>query len=322
MEFKKFTCGTDDDNRRLDKILRRLLPTKKTSELYQAIRKGLVKINDKKAAPEYRVAAGDYIHIASFLIEQSDSVVLPAPSNHIHLDYILKNEHIVIINKPYDISVQGKDSIAQAITHTWQTSTDTHNSLSFRPGPLHRLDKKTTGVLVCSQSLQGSRWFSQAIATHIVQKDYIAIVQGTLAEKQTWQDLLTAESDNKTSPKQFHTVNIETSHGKTAITHAFPLAHGIYNNIPVTLVQYRIETGRKHQIRAQSSHHGYPLLGDSAYGGIAIHEDQDIYLHAYQITLPADNPIELPPAVQAPISTNFQKMLNKTLLKWNGLLIV
>ncbi|MGP1459473.1 MAG: hypothetical protein ACTTKL_09205 [Treponema sp.] len=59
MTFSDFTAGADDDGRRLDKIIRRFIPEQNLSGLYGAIRKGLIKLNGKKAAPDCRVNAGD-----------------------------------------------------------------------------------------------------------------------------------------------------------------------------------------------------------------------------------------------------------------------
>ena len=67
MDFKDFTASNDDDNRRLDKIIRVFIPDLPLSEIYKLIRKGLIRINQKKCKAESRVAAGDIISIASFI---------------------------------------------------------------------------------------------------------------------------------------------------------------------------------------------------------------------------------------------------------------
>ena len=69
MDFKDFTASNDDDNRRLDKIIRVFIPDLPLSEIYKLIRKGLIRINQKKCKAESRVAAGDIISIASFIAD-------------------------------------------------------------------------------------------------------------------------------------------------------------------------------------------------------------------------------------------------------------
>ena len=95
-----------------------------------------------------------------------------------------------------------------------------------------------------------------------------------------------------------------------------------YEGKDVTLIEYKIETGRKHQIRAQSSFHGYALLGDTAYGAQKIAESQSHFLHAYRLTFPKDTIFGLPEHIDAPIMTNFEKMLVKILIKWSNVTII
>jgi 23S rRNA pseudouridine955/2504/2580 synthase len=81
----------------------------------------------------------------------------------------------------------------------------------------------------------------------------------------------------------------------------------------VTLVEYEIFTGRKHQIRAQSVIHGHPLLGDTKYGGMRIDEAQEFFLHAWKMGFPIDRPAGIPGLITAPLPAQFKKMLEKCL---------
>ena len=69
MEFKDFTAGPDDKGRRLDKIIRIFLNNTPLTEIYKLLRKGLIKLNHKKAKPEARVEEGDVISIAEFILK-------------------------------------------------------------------------------------------------------------------------------------------------------------------------------------------------------------------------------------------------------------
>ena len=69
MEFKDFTAGKDDSDRRLDRVLRIFLSNKGLPEIYKLLRKGLIKLNHKKAKPETHIVEGDIISIASFLFD-------------------------------------------------------------------------------------------------------------------------------------------------------------------------------------------------------------------------------------------------------------
>lgn len=320
MDFICFTACKNDGNRRFDRVVRRIIEKESLSLIYKNIRKGLILLNGKKASPKKFVSEGDSITIASFLLEGKTDVQKPETVADINFpkQILFRNEHLLIINKPYDISVQGNKSIASELVLWYQNPLNNNApSLSFRPGPLHRLDRRTTGLLTCSLSLTGAQWFSENIAAHTIKKTYIAIVQGHLAHEELWDDSI----ERKDSSAVFSTVTVHISgytHGQTkeALTKAIPLAYGLYKNAPVTLVKFKITTGRKHQIRAQSAAHLYPLLGDTAYGGYFIDESQQLYLHAYLIDIP-ENKIGLPLTVIAPIPTNFKKMLSRLLIDWH-----
>jgi 23S rRNA pseudouridine955/2504/2580 synthase len=329
MDFISFTAGPDDDGRRLERVLKALLPDESLSVVFKAIRKGLIKVNGKKIHTGTRVSQGATITIANFLIpdksrtekKQFERSFQPA----VTYETLFKNDFIQIINKPYDISVQGKNSLTPLIIAEWDKIKKT-DSLSFRPGPLHRLDRKTSGIVAFSQNLEGARWFSKALTEHMFKKTYITLLEGKLYEKAQWKDEILIEKQSL--KHNFYTVAINANSnryahgGKEAETEIAPLAYGRYHGKIVTFAECIIKTGRKHQIRAQAAQHGFPLLGDTAYGGEKIDEPQDIYLHAYELAIPVDNPLELPALIRAPILTNFRKMLNRILIKWDGQLII
>ena len=248
MEFKTFTAGPDDNDRRLDRIIRTIIPKDSLSSLYKAIRKGLIKVNDSKTSAEAHIFQGDKISIAAFLFESSDSELKKIENNskNIPMDIVFQNEHILIINKPYDTTVQGdKDSLNKIVQNYYEETLKTE-SLSFKTGPLHRLDRKTTGLLCFSLSLKGARWFSENIATHNIKKIYSGIIQGKLLSSEHWEDSLLKKYDKEES---FQTVRvgINDSESKTAITEAIPVSYGRWQNTDFTHTQFKIETGRTHQ---------------------------------------------------------------------------
>ena len=324
MDFKTFYCGKDDEGRRLDRIVRKFLSEESLSILYKSIRNGFIKVNKKTVSPSYRVRENDALFIASSLapaVSFDESAGRFPPKERYPAfskeNTIFKNEAIIVINKPYDVSVQGKNSLSDQIVSIWkgeEKTKDGSSSLSFIPGPLHRLDRKTTGVLIFSQNLKGAQWFSSAFKHNAIKKIYLALLQGRLDEPVFWHDSIVKKTDND---KNFHTVNIvsdKTEAGKAAVTKAEPLYYGIYENLDVTLAKITIETGRTHQIRSQAAFHGFPLLGDTAYGGKKITADRDFYLHSYALLIPENNPLSVPKKLIAFIPTKFEKMLSKTLI--------
>lgn len=325
MDFENFIAGKDDDGRRLFRVLKSLL--KDGAQIHQLLRKSLIKVNGKKADASDKVCEGDTIRIPTILLcdsacaDKKQNLEKNVNENLILENTILKTKDFLIVNKPYDVSVQGgKENLCDIVASLFE-SENKNTSLSFRPGPLHRLDRKTTGVLVFSQSLDGAKWFSEQLSAHNIKKTYIALIEGKLENRARWEDFISSENDDKTNTAVFHRVSAteKTEHksAKKAITNAIPLSYGKYHGKDVTLAEFKIETGRKHQIRAQSALHGHSLLGDTAYGGQKISEAQDFFLHAYRLEFPENNPFSLPKNIDAFILTNFQKMLNKLLIKWD-----
>lgn len=327
MDFIEFTAGLDDNERRLDKVLRNFIKNTQLSSIYKYIRKNLIRVNDKKVSQDYHVKTGDVISIASFIINQNQEkstdlqTNLQATSQNQNLNIILQTEDLLFLNKPYDILVHGsKDSLDKQVLTYYKNNIlkNTNKSLSFTPGPLHRLDKKTTGIIAFSLSLNGARWFSKNIKNHSIKKFYLSVIQGKLNNKTIWEDFI--EKDENQKSKNFHTVNASTNkteskNQKNAITIIEPIKYGSFKNIEITLVKIEIKTGRTHQIRAQAALHNHPLLGDTAYNGIKIDQNQDFFLHAQTLILPKTNDyllkdIKMGQIIEAHLPKNFENFIS------------
>ena len=165
MEFSNFSTGQNDISRRLDKVIRLFADNLSLPEIYKGIRKGLIKVNNKKTKSDYRIKENDTISIASFLLnnlkadEYKAAAGGPSPSiskDSINMpEIVFENEHIIIINKPYNINVHGDKNSLDKIVEQYYENKGINSSLSFKPGPLHRLDRNTTGLIAFSMSLEG-----------------------------------------------------------------------------------------------------------------------------------------------------------------------
>ncbi|MBR4385066.1 MAG: RluA family pseudouridine synthase [Treponema sp.] len=335
MEFEEFTAGENDSGRRLDRVLRIMLRERaldKGINIFSALRKRLVLVNGKKAEASQKVCPGDSIKIASFLLKESKD---PAErkdftpkeqkggckSLNFSLDsaILFKNDSIMVINKPYGLNVQPSFSSETSLAQIVAKECKEGLSLSFTPAPLHRLDRFTTGALVFSLSIQGAQIFSQMIKDGLVKKTYLGIVQGRMEGSFEWTDGI--EESNSPSATSFHTVRVVKSNAPIAVTRAFPLEYGSFGGKEVTLVRFEIPTGRKHQIRAQSAFHGFPLFGDRAYGGTKA-SGHEFFLHAIQVEFPEKNDLSIPQKILAPLPEDFLNFLNSALINWKGQLII
>ena len=318
MDFLQYTAGHDDNGRRLDRVIRIVLKDLPMTEIYKYIRKGLVRVNGKKSECSYRIQKDDLIKIPN-LSKCPTNTEVQHLSGFQEIKPVFRNPYVLIVNKPYGMSVHGGGSagtfnLEQLVKEQFKTE---NSSISFRSGPLHRIDRHTTGLVVFSQNSEGANIFSDMLQNHLVKKEYLAVLCSHLPMQETWIDIIT-DAPCKTALKAhgYHTMSIidstlsETVHsciGKKAITTANPIAYGNYEGIPITLALVEIQTGRKHQIRCQCAQHGYPLLGDTAYNG---KNPQSIgghfFLHSWRMSFPSDNKIELPNTITAPLPEKFR----------------
>jgi len=329
MYFLQYTISQDDEDRRLDRVLRKFLKNDLSlSLIYKYLRNGEIKVNKKKSKPDYRTKKNDIIFINEKLISgenfsKSNESFSEKSQKQKEIEKIsqeiqvlFENQYVKIINKPYNIPVQKakKEEIALDEIIKFQHQPK-EKSLSFLPGPLHRLDKKTTGVLVFSNNLVGAKVFSEIMQNQHVTKTYIAILEGKLSEKKRFEDSISKKENSKNNKFNTVSVNSKAENSKTAITEVIPIKSGIYKNKEITLAKIKIFTGRTHQIRSQCAFHGFPLLGDTAYNKKTekISKDVDFFLHAYSLTFPENNEIQLPTTIIAALPKNFLKFLKNYL---------
>ena len=315
MDFEDFVAQINDDGKRIDKVLRVLIPNSSLSEIYRLLRKNFIKVNDKKIKEDYRICKNDKISIPKFALNQNQDNSFSSKINQhfykLNFHPVFENEHILILDKPYNLNVHGDEFSLESIVQDYYHSTRVDNSISFKPGPLHRLDKKTTGLVAFSMSLQGARWFCKNIENHKIQKIYYTIMEGKIEDSVQWDDFIENNHENKNhyyKVTAFSEKNLNNNNAKNASMQVFPLDYGKFNGKNVTFAKIILKTGRKHQIRSQSALHSFPLLGDSVYGSKQNLQKkgfkQDFFLQAAELIIP-QNPIELPAQIKIPLNDEF-----------------
>jgi 23S rRNA pseudouridine955/2504/2580 synthase len=282
------TAGPDDAGRRLDRVLRVLLKDRSLPEIYSALRKGRIRVNGQKANQDRRLEEGDRIFLHASLAGEGGTSP-PGPIggglDSIADILILATYDLLFVNKPRGELSQGPYGLEPRIRRA--LAARSAESLSFVPGPLHRLDRNTTGVLAFPGSAAGARAFSSLIRERRVVKRYIALVDGEASEGARWRDGIVRDEATMTS-----SVSAE---GAEAIADMRPLlAYG-----GRSLVQVLLHTGLTHQIRVQSASRGLPLSGDAKYGGGAF--PGGYILHALSLEFPEPPFADLPRFVTAPL---------------------
>ncbi|MFW5688013.1 MAG: RluA family pseudouridine synthase [Spirochaetota bacterium] len=266
------TLGANDDGRRLDRVLRKALPGIPLSRIYRALRSREITVNGRRVRHDTRVSEGDTLEIADSVsgarISTDAAARRPSGTREGTREEAAHRRRIAsrIAYESDDLLVVAKER--GELTHDGAGSLEERmraylegkvaGGLSYRPGPVHRLDRNTSGLVVFGVSLAGAQAATTALQDGTLVKEYVAILEGR-ADAATWVDRL---ERNRASGV---TMRGAGDSGKRAVTRVDPFA----TSNGATLALVRIETGRTHQIRAQARLHGHPLLGDRKYGSTA-----------------------------------------------------
>jgi 23S rRNA pseudouridine955/2504/2580 synthase/23S rRNA pseudouridine1911/1915/1917 synthase len=165
-------------------------------------------------------------------------------------EIILENEHFIVINKPPGLlSIPDREGKEISLKELLQQKYE-------QIFTVHRLDRETSGIIVFAKDPETHKFLSQAFEERAVEKYYVGIVNGTLPEKQKTIDAPIRESTVKRGLMLIH------KNGKPAVTDYEVLEEfGKFS-----FVQFRIHTGRTHQIRVHMQYVGHPLVCDELYG--------------------------------------------------------
>ncbi|HET7838598.1 MAG TPA: RluA family pseudouridine synthase [Rectinemataceae bacterium] len=262
-------AGADDAGRRLDKVLRRMFPSLGLSDIYGRLRKRTIRVNGARAEPACRLAEGDLISFPAELLTGGEDSTPPSEpigsrnGSGLGGILVLETRDLLFLNKPRGLLSHGPGGLDELVEAAMRDRIGM--SLSFRPGPLHRLDRNTSGLITFPRTAEGSRAFSMMLRSRRIRKRYLALLDGVLDRELLWEDRLVRDDRTRTSHAGAEAERSpdEAARGRRAVSRIVPLI----GSQGLCLAMIEIQTGLTHQIRAQASLHGRPLAGDRKYGG-------------------------------------------------------
>lgn len=184
------------------------------------------------------------------------------------LDIVYEDEHILIVNKSYNLTVNSKNQISLANHLAYYFK---ENGIKAKVRFVNRLDMDTSGLIMIAKNKYAMAYYQKQIEDNNFKKIYLAICEGFLEIDQTIKLKLLYDPNDKNykiDPK-----------GKEAITYFKSIKYD--EKYDLTHVMCDIKTGKTHQIRASLSYLGHPILGDRLYGSEK--KTNRFYLHSYHI---------------------------------------
>jgi len=271
----KNTFSIQDDfvNSRLDRWFRRNVSDVPQSLIEKNLRKGNIKVNNKKEKSSYKLRFNDLVIIKNINFTKNN--IKEVKRNYIPTKkdlslssdlFIENNENFVVINKPSGISVQSGTKSKKNILDILRKTREFSDS---QPYAVHRIDKETTGLLIVAKNRKFAQLFTSLFRIRKIHKTYLGIVIGEFQKKKgTLKDeLFTYEGNKKIKTIAITNYTVLDSNNKYSLLELSPV------------------TGRKHQLRKQLLIYGNPILGDTKYRISTKYtiRKNTLMLHAYRI---------------------------------------
>ena len=251
----------NNQNKRVDVFLSKYEKKISRTKIKNLIEKGYLEINNLKVLePSKKVNIKDKIKL-----EVPELKKLEIKPYKYKLDIIYEDNDVMVINKPAGLVVHPgagnfDNTLVNALINYDKKNLSSING-ELRPGIVHRLDKDTSGVIIVAKNNFAHTHLSEQFNERSIDRKYIALVWGKLRpQKGEIKTFITRSSKNR------QLMDVSQTKGKLAITNYKTIE--IYENSRVptlSLVEYKLKTGRTHQIRVHMKFKGNPILGDKLY---------------------------------------------------------
>ena len=272
MEKFYWKIEEDDKSERIDKFI------SDNSELTRSyIQKlnddGMIAVNGKAVKSNYKLKAGDDVELTV-----PDAVELEAKPENIPLNVVYEDSDVIVINKPKGMVVHpGSGNPDHTLVNALLYHCDDLSGINgvLRPGIVHRIDKDTTGLLVCCKNDKAHLAIAGQLMDKTCKRKYIALVHGVIPH-----DFGTVDAPIGRSKKDRKKMTVTEENARDAVTHFKVLERfGDY-----TLIECELETGRTHQIRVHMEYINYPIVGDHKYSRRKTMDTNGQMLHAFELS--------------------------------------
>jgi len=226
--------------------------------------------------------------------------------NHdFNIPVLFRDEFILVVNKPVDLPVHKNDFMPHDAPYLTKLAGDLTGQWIYN---VHRLDSKTSGVIVLALSKEMAHHLTLQFERKEVKKKYLAIVQGNPGEGTFDQKVLVKKKTKFKKPA--------VTHFKTLQSVLTGISHKETENVVLSLVEIQPETGRWHQLRQHFAKNRFDMLGDTHHGDFKLNKIitektglKRLFLHASELEfMHPQTHQEL--SFSAPIPEEFNELLN------------
>lgn len=256
MKKEVFEVSDQQEGERVDKFLSNIYPDLSRSFFQKLIKNQQILVNGSPQKASYPVNLLDLV-----TVEIPDAVPISIEPEDIPLDILYEDDDVLIVNKPKGMVVHPSaghysGTLVNAVMYHCKDSLSGIGG-EIRPGIVHRIDMDTTGALIVCKNDASHAEIAAQIKEHSVNRIYVGIVCGNIKEEEG-----TIEGAIGRHPTDRKKMAVNEKNGKPAVTH-FKVLERLGN---YTYTEFKLETGRTHQIRVHMAKIGHPLLGDPLYG--------------------------------------------------------
>lgn len=296
-----------DAGQRIDNFLARHLKDVPRSLIYRILRIGEVRVNGRRARPEYRLSEGDRIRLPPLQREERGAPKQPSKSlrDFIADTIIYEDRELIVVNKPAGVAVHGGSGLSFGVIEALRALHPELKELDL----VHRLDRETSGCLLIAKRRSALRELHALLRERQMEKTYLALVVGHWPFGTKTIDL-PVKTNLKQGGERIVRVHAE---GQEAISTFTPVQH--FRKL-ASLLSVSIGTGRTHQIRVHAAHAGYPIAGDEKYGDrekdskLKEYGLQRMFLHAHSLSFPRPGMRE-PFTITAPLPPELQAVIDR-----------
>jgi 23S rRNA pseudouridine955/2504/2580 synthase len=278
---------------RLDRWFRLHFPEVGYSYLQKLLRTGQVRVDSRRVEANERLEAGARVRVPRIVQEgkkkTSPTTAPPlglskADRERIEHMILYEDEHVLVLNKPFGLAVQGGTGTKRHIDGMLAGMADRFGD---RPRLVHRLDRDTTGVLLVAKHRDAAAKLGRIFQTRAAAKTYWALVKGVPKPHQGKVEAPLVKAAGPEGDRVRKALPGEQEEAMHATTH-----YSVIDRVAskAAWVSLKPVTGRQHQLRAHMALIGHPIVGDNKYGGDqnlpAEQIENKLHLHARRLVLP------------------------------------